>query len=47
MQSIVHCTHYVTGAGEGQYLKRDEAPDIEFVERDPIDRSDESYVDYA
>ena len=45
MQSIVHCTHYVTGAGEIQYLNTDEAPEIEFVKRDDIDRSGEAYTD--
>lgn len=45
MQSVVHCTHYVAGASEVQYLNRDEAPEITFVERDPIDRAHESYVE--
>jgi len=45
MQSVVHCTHYVAGASEMQYLNRDEAPEISFVERDAIDRPHESYVE--
>ena len=45
MQSVVQCTHYVAGAGEIQYLRTDEAPEITFVPRDPIERSDEAYVD--
>lgn len=44
MQSVLDCTHYVAGAGEINYLNKDDAPEIEFVERDPIDRSDEAYV---
>lgn len=44
MQSVVQCTHYVAGAGEIKYLNTEEAPEIEFVERDPIERSDEAYV---
>lgn len=44
MQSVLHCTHYVAGAGEIKYLNLDDAPEIEFVERDPIERSDEAYV---
>jgi hypothetical protein len=44
MQSVIHCTHYVCGAGEQAYLNRDDAPEITFVPRDPIDRSDEAYV---
>ena len=45
MQSAIGCTHYVTGAGEQAYLRRDDAPDITFVRRDEIDRSDEAYTD--
>ena len=45
MQSIVQCTHYVTGAGEIQYLNTDETPEIEFVKRDHIDRSGDAYTD--
>jgi hypothetical protein len=45
MQSVLHCTHYVAGAGEQAYLRREDAPDVVFVNRDPIDRSDEAYTD--
>ena len=45
MQSVVHCTHYVAGPGEQAYLHPEEAPDILFLPRDPIDRSDEAYTD--
>jgi len=45
MQSVIHCTHYIAGAGEQAYLRRDDAPEINFVSRDPIDRSDESYTE--
>ena len=45
MQSVLHCTHYVAGAGEQAYLRQDEAPDITFVRRDEIDRSDEAYTE--
>lgn len=45
MQSVVHCTHYVAGAGEAAYLRREDAPEINYVNRDPIDRSDEAYTD--
>jgi hypothetical protein len=45
MQSVVHCTHYIAGAGERAYLRREEAPEITFVDRDPIDRSDEAYTE--
>jgi hypothetical protein len=45
MQSIIHCTHYVAGAGEQAYLRQEEAPEITFIERDHIDRSDEAYTE--
>ncbi|MGH9748795.1 MAG: hypothetical protein ACRD5D_06295 [Candidatus Polarisedimenticolia bacterium] len=45
MQSVVRCTHYVAGAGEAQYLKREETPEITFVARESIDRADESFVE--
>ncbi len=44
MQSVLHCTHYIAGAGEMQYLNRSEAPDITFVPRDVITESDRAYV---
>jgi hypothetical protein len=47
MQSVVHCTHYVAGAGEQAYLRREDAPEIEFVNRDAIDRSDEAYCEVS
>jgi hypothetical protein len=45
MQSVVQCTHYIAGAGEAAYLRREDAPEINFVNRDTIDRSDEAYTD--
>lgn len=45
MQSVVHCTHYIAGAGEQAYLNTADAPEITFIKRDPIDRSDEAYTD--
>ncbi len=44
MQSIVHCTHYIAGAGERDYLHPDETPEITFINRDAIDRSDEAFI---
>ena len=43
MQSLLHCTHYVCGAGEQAYLNPADAPEITFVPRDPIERSDEAW----
>jgi hypothetical protein len=45
MQSVVRCTHYVAGAGEGAYLRREDAPEVTFVDRDAIDRPDEGYCE--
>jgi len=45
MQSVLHCTHYIAGAGEQAYLNKADAPDITFINRDPIDRADEAYTD--
>lgn len=44
MQSVIRCTHYVAGAGEMQYLKTEEAPEVQFVTRDQISESDRAYV---
>jgi len=46
MQSVVHCTHYIAGAGEQAYLNQADAPEITFLPRDPIDRSDEAWTEY-
>jgi hypothetical protein len=45
MQSVVHCTHYVAGAGEQAYLRREDAPEITFVNRDETERPDEAYCE--
>ena len=46
MQSVVHCTHYIAGAGEQAYLNKADAPEITFLPRDPVDRSDEAWTEY-
>jgi hypothetical protein len=45
MQSVIHCTHYIAGAGEQAYLDKSQAPEITFVSRDPIDTPDEAWTD--
>jgi hypothetical protein len=45
MQSAVHCTHYVAGAGERAYLRPEEAPEITFVNRETIERPDEAWTE--
>jgi hypothetical protein len=45
MQSVVQCTHYVAGASEQDYLRKEDAPEITYVVRDTIDRADEAYAE--
>jgi hypothetical protein len=47
MQSVLHCTHYIAGAGEKDYLRPEETPEITFINRDIIDRSDEAYTEIS
>ena len=44
MQSVIHCTHYIAGQGEMQYLNTAEAPGVQFVARDDITDSGRAYV---
>lgn len=45
MQSVIGCTHYVSGASEQNYMRTEETPEIEFVKRLTIDRADEAYTE--
>jgi len=45
MQSVLGCSHYIAGAGEQAYLNPADAPEITFINRDQIDRSDEAYTE--
>ncbi len=44
MQSVIHCTHYVAGAGEMDYLDTSQAPEIEFLRRDDISHASQAYL---
>jgi hypothetical protein len=46
MQSVLHCTHYVAGASEQTYMCKADAPEITYVVRDTIERSDEAYTEF-
>jgi hypothetical protein len=46
MQSVVHCSHYIAGASEQDYLCPEESPEVNFIKRDVIDRSDEAYTEF-
>ena len=47
MQSVLHCTHYIAGAGEKAYLRTEDAPEIIYINRDPIDRADEACIEIS
>jgi hypothetical protein len=44
MQSVIHCTHYVAGVGEREYLNEADAPGVVFVQRDEISDSGLAYI---
>ena len=44
MQSVIHCTHYVAGAGERGYLNEADASDVQFVSRLDITEPEKAYV---
>jgi hypothetical protein len=44
MQSVIHCTHYVAGAGEREYLNEADAPGVIFVQREEISDSNHAYT---
>jgi hypothetical protein len=45
MQSVIRCTHYVSGAGEQDYMHKEDAPEIVYVKRDTIERADEAFTE--
>ena len=45
MQSVLHCTHYIAGGGEQAYLKKEDAPEVTFVEREAVERMEEAWVE--
>ena len=44
MQSVIHCTHYVAGAGERGYLNEADAPNVEFVSRLDVTDPAKAYI---
>ena len=44
MQSVIGATHYVAGAGENNYLAKEDSPDVVFVERKAVENSDHAYI---
>jgi hypothetical protein len=47
MQSVIRCTHYVAGASEQHYIKKADAPDVKFIQRDEISDFDRAYTELA
>jgi hypothetical protein len=47
MQSVIRCTHYVSGASEQHYINKADAPEVNFVRRDDISESDRAYTESA
>jgi hypothetical protein len=45
MQSVIRCTHYVSGAGEQNYLNTADAAEITYVKRDAIEDPDEAWTE--
>ena len=44
MQSVIHATHYIAGASEAEYLNKADFPDVIFINREEIDKSDHAYI---
>jgi hypothetical protein len=44
MQSVIGCTHYVSGASEQDYINKADGPGVTFVERDEISDAAEAYT---
>ncbi len=47
MQSVIGCTHYVSGASEQNYINKADGPDVTFVNREEISDSGDAYVGEA
>jgi hypothetical protein len=45
MQSVIRCTHYVSGASEQHYVNKADAPEVKFVTRDEISDFDKAYTE--
>ncbi len=44
MQSVVHCTYYIYGAGEAAYMDFTQTPEVLFTQREEIERAEESWI---
>lgn len=44
MQSIIHCTHYIAGNSEFEYLKKEGFPEANFIKREQIENPDMAWL---
>jgi hypothetical protein len=44
MNSVINCTHYITGNSEFDYLKKEDFPNVEFIKREQIEESDYAWL---
>jgi hypothetical protein len=44
MQSGIHATHYIFGAGEKAYLKIEDFPEVTFLDREFIENPEHAYI---
>jgi hypothetical protein len=45
MQSVIRCSHYITGASEQHYINKADAPEVKFIKRDEISDSGKAYTE--
>lgn len=45
MQSVIHCTHYVAGNSEFEYLNKQNFPEVKFIKREQIDQAENAWID--
>ncbi len=44
MNSVIHCTHYILGEGEKNYLKTLDFPEVKFIDRQQIEQADYAWI---
>lgn len=46
MQSVLNCTHYIAGKSEMEYLNKEAFPEVQFIEREEIEREGEAFLEF-
>ncbi|MBI5530038.1 MAG: hypothetical protein HY918_00870 [Candidatus Doudnabacteria bacterium] len=44
MNSVIHCTHYIAGNSEYEYIKREQFPEVKFMKREQIDQPEMAWL---